>query len=155
MAWKIALGVQKILEDRWGADVYLTKKAANDPSSDELYTRYNKANNLNADVFVSIHLNGAASEQANGTETFYYPGSNRGLKLATSIHKQVINCLKLTDRGVKTETYAVLRYTDMPAALVEVCFLSNLKDEQFITSMDNIHKASEAIAQGIVDYFYA
>ena len=154
IAWKIACIVQDILMSRWNAKVTLTKQSEFDPTSDSLFSRYTIANDIGADCFVSIHLNGAEQTQANGTETFHSHGSKLGSLLATQIQKQLIACLGLTDRGIKQANFAVLRYTDMPAVLTEVCFLSNLQDTSFITKPHNVTKAAEAIAQGIVDYFY-
>jgi len=154
VAWKIACAVRDVLMFRWGARVVLTKLSVNDENSDKLFTRYGKANNIDADLFVSIHLNGAESKGANGTETYHCPGSFAGVKLANRIQRQLIACLGLRDRGVKTARYSVLTHTKMPAALTEICFLTNPEEEQFINQPENIQKAAEAIAQGIVDYFY-
>lgn len=154
VAWKIACSVQEILMYQWGAKVVLTKQAANDINSDSLSARWSKANDINADIFVSIHLNGAASAQANGTETYHYPDSTGGAKLAKAIQNQLVACLGLPNRGIKTAHFEVLAKSSMTAVLTEVCFLSNANEEQFIRQPHNIQKAAQAIAQGIVDYFH-
>ena len=152
LAWKISCKVEEILMLRWGARVIKTKQSENDPTSDSLSSRYNKANNAEADLFVSIHLNSAVNRSATGTETFFYPGSVKGAKLAACIQDQLVACMGLSNRGCKLANFTVLKYTQMPAALTEVGFISNFDEEMYIA--DNLDKAAEAIAQGIVDYFY-
>ena len=151
VAWDISNRVAAILQNRWGAAIVLTKSDVVDAPSDSLSYRASVANNAGADIFVSIHLN-AGSPAAHGTETFFYAGSDAGSKLAKSIQNQLVACLGLTDRGLKTANYAVLRLTDMTAVLTEVCFLSNYDEEEYINRDDIRQKAAEAIAQGIVDY---
>lgn len=154
LAWRISCKVRDLLAFKWGLKVVLTKQSENDPTSDSLSSRYSKSNALGADLFVSIHLNGA-TPQAHGIETYSAPGSQRGAVLAAQIQKQLVGCLKLTDRGVKTAEYSVLTQTDCPAALAEVCFITNPTEEAFINQEVNIQKAADAIAQGIIDYFYS
>lgn len=151
VAWDITNRVADILSNRWGATVVMTKKALNDYESDSLSYRAKVANNAGADIFVSVHLN-AGSPAAHGTETYYFQGSAAGKALADSVQTQLVACLGLTDRGLKTANYAVLRLTDMTAILTEVCFLSNPDEETYINRDDIRQKAAEAIAQGIVDY---
>lgn len=155
VAWKIACKVRDLLAFKWGLKVIMTKQSENDPTSDSLSSRYNKANDVGADLFVSIHLNAAENKTAKGTETFSAPGSKRGAVLAAQIQKQLVACLGLTDRGLKTANYSVLTQTDMPAALTEVCFITNTGDENFINQEANMDKAAAAIAQGIIDYFWS
>ena len=152
VAWDIANRIATILQNRWGAAVIMTKRDVVDAPSDSLSYRADVANRAGVDVFVSIHLN-AGSPTAHGTETYYFAGSKRGYNLAKSIQNQLVSCLGLTDRGVKTANYAVLRLTNMPAVLTEVCFLSNPDEEEYINRDDIRQKAAEAIAQGIVDFF--
>jgi N-acetylmuramoyl-L-alanine amidase len=152
LAWKISCKVEEILMVRWGVKVIKTKQSENDPSSDSLSSRYNKANNVEADLFVSIHLNSADNHSATGTETFFHRSTIKGTKLAECIQKQLVECLGLPDRGCKSANFAVLKYTKMTAALVEVGFISNREEEEYIAV--NLDTAAEAIAQGIVDYFY-
>lgn len=47
----------------------------------------------------------------------------------------------------------MIRYTDMPAVLVEVAFISNPEEEVLLASVDGRFKAAESIFQGVVKYF--
>ena len=108
------------------------------------------ANSLNADLFVSVHINSAASEQASGTETLCY-NKNR---LAEFIQKHLLSKLKLKDRGIKErKDLAVLNGTLMTAVLCELAFLSNKAEAEFIKTEKFIDLAAEAIVCGICEYF--
>ena len=74
----------------------------------------NAANQWNADYFVSIHCN-SYNTQANGTETYCYAKGTTAEKLANAIHARILKTFpELTNRGVKTASYSVLRNTKMP-----------------------------------------
>ena len=123
--------------------------------SDSLGEIVSDANNWDADVFLSIHCNSAASEQANGTETFYYYSSRYGKKLATCINNQLVNSLSLTDRGIKgaqprVNGLYVLSNTDAVAVLVETAFISNADDVVLLTEKKD--DFARAIARGVTDY---
>ena len=109
------------------------------------------ANAKSVDLFVSIHANASKNPFGNGTETYYYPNSVNGKKLATKIHNNLIK-LDLKDRGVKTANFAVLRLTKMPAALVETGFISHYTEEKQLNSEKFRHKVADAIMNGILDY---
>lgn len=110
------------------------------------------ANDWDADIFVSIHCNSAKAEEACGTETFAYAlDGGEGEKLATCIQDQIVDALNSVDRGVKANPELfVLKYTGMPAVLVELGFISNASDEELLaTQQDDF---ARAIARGVTDY---
>lgn len=110
------------------------------------------ANAWDADIFVSIHCNSAEADEACGTETFAYDlDGGEGEQLATCIQNQIVNALNMVDRGVKANPKLfVLRYTSMPAVLVELGFISNAGDERLL--MDHQDDFARAIARGVTDY---
>lgn len=110
------------------------------------------ANASGADIFVSLHCNAAENRNAEGTETFYHPASFKGQKLATKINDQLVG-LELTDRGIKNGDWLyVIKHTAMPAVLVELDFISNIEQEQFLASDDGQTDLAKAVARGITDY---
>jgi len=121
---------------------------------DSLYEVANTSNNLNADVFVSIHCN-AFNGAAHGTETWHYFTSKEGKKLAKCIQDQLIDSLGTTDRGIKgaepgRNGLYVLTHTDAVASLVEIAFIDNPDDADILKNrQDDI---ARAIARGITDY---
>lgn len=107
------------------------------------------ANDWGADIFVSIHCN-AANTTAQGTEVECY-GSGTGEQLAQCIQSQIVDSIGTTDRGVKyMPQLLVLKYTDMPAVLVEMAFIDNDDDAELLAGKQD--DFSRAIARGVTDY---
>ena len=117
----------------------------------ELSERANKANNIKADIFVSIHVNAAGNATANGVETFHYPTSSTGKKLASDIQGALVDSKVFkANRGVKSANFAVLRLTKMPAALVELGFITNVSDAQLLKTKKN--EMAQGVVNGILKY---
>ncbi|MCK9314399.1 MAG: N-acetylmuramoyl-L-alanine amidase, partial [Methanocorpusculum sp.] len=72
--------------------------------------------------------------------------------LAENLQRQLIAKLKRPDRGVKQNSYWVLKHTTMPSALVEVAFLSNPEEESLLQQEYFLDLAAQAIADGIAAY---
>lgn len=100
----------------------------NDVSVGEsLAARVNQANNWGADLYVSIHANCGGGH---GTEV--WTGSNSSRDIASKIVNNIA-ALGYTNRGVKVQGVDgghlyVLQNTDMPALLVEQCFVDSQSD---------------------------
>jgi len=72
--------------------------------------------------------------------------------LASRICRTVGGSCPLTNRGVKTAQFYVLKHTNMPSVLVEVCYLSNFYNEKQLEDPAFRRTVAGAIADGIVDY---
>lgn len=145
-ALKIALKVGQMLK-KHNVKVIYTRT---DDSYPSLTQRAELANKAKADYFVSIHLNSSTSPSAHGTETFSFKRGTVGEKLAQKIQSHLVKSIRLANRGVKQENLLVLKKTKMPAALVEVCFISNPKEEALLKSEAFLNKAAEGISRGIL-----
>jgi N-acetylmuramoyl-L-alanine amidase len=69
--------------------------------------------------------------------------------LATKVQKQMKDKVGMLDRGVKQAGFLVLYKTAMPSILIETGFLSNLKDEEFLSGV----QGQDYIASGIYRAF--
>lgn len=155
---KIGLKVRDMLQS-YGYTVIMTRDGDYHLDKDvdvDLRKRAAIANNNNADLFVSIHIN-SAGPTAKGSETYYHTTNTLGGKskaLATSIQNKLFNYLALSsfNRGVKTADFSVLRNTTMPAVLTEVAFISNPNEEALLITDAFQTKAAKAIVDGILDY---
>lgn len=146
---EVGLKVQKLLEDH-GYQVIMTRTGDYYVG---LYERADMANDANADFFLSIHFNSAASPTGNGLETFTHHDKDDGDKeLAKCIQEELLKVTGMRDRGVKTANFAVVRETDMEAALVELGFLSSEKDMAIIKSPGFTDRVAQAIYRGLVKY---
>ncbi|SMC44689.1 N-acetylmuramoyl-L-alanine amidase family protein [Sporomusa malonica] len=149
----VVLAIAKLLVEQLyeaGHEVWLTRTG--DIATDNLSFRAELANANQADMFVSIHANSVANKAAHGTETYYYPASVSGRRLAKCIQARLVTELDTVDRGVKAACFQVLRETNCPAVLVEVAFISNDTERRILKTYVCQLAAALAIASGIEDY---
>jgi N-acetylmuramoyl-L-alanine amidase len=141
----ISQQVASLLE-REGIQAILTRA---DDRGLELSTRVQLAQRANANYFVSIHANSLnmSRPDVNGVETFYY---NSGRELARSIQNSIMQSVDMNNRGVKQANFYVLRNTSMPAALVEVGFVTGRDDAAKLSDSGFRTTMAGAIARGIV-----
>lgn len=126
-----------------------------------LQERSNIANELNAAVFVSIHINSYVTSIPGGTETYFYAPLNdpelseqrdERTRLAKAIQTELVNSLQRENRGVKEANLSVLRNTMMPSALAEIVFISNPAEEALLQTTAFKDRAAQAIANGILSF---
>jgi len=137
-----------------GVKTILTRK--NERTLD-LQPRVIKANNLKANAFVSIHANATRGKRSdvNGLETYYYTGS-KGYSLAKYIHNEILTASSQSpDRGVRRSRFYVIRRTSMPAALVEIGFVTGMYDAALLRQKAYRDRMSFAIAKGILKHLNA
>jgi N-acetylmuramoyl-L-alanine amidase len=146
---------------RWGARTVMTRTrdlAGGDrpftTTADDLKARTDLANEVGADLFVSIHNNALGSPTGSGTETFhYYYSSEASRRLAREIQTELVLALGLPDRGVKEAGFYVLRNTAMPAVLVEGAFLTNAGDLALLADPVARERAARAVGRGVQRYW--
>lgn len=119
-----------------------------------LQERVDIANQLNADFFLSIHVNAGGGT---GLESFVYTGAGEHTKgLRTMIHAEIgkyLDAKGIFDRGPKFANFQVLRDTRMPAMLVECLFIDNAKDAALLRRDDILDGLAGAIVAGLVRAF--
>lgn len=169
----LTLDIAKLLQAdliKCGYQVILTRDTDRDM---DLVRRSDLANNLRSDLFISIHINHAESQSANGLETFYIapngiPSFNNhsstnnasdfaankfdgwNIILAYCVQGMLLECdSKMTDRGIKASRFAVLKNLNCPGILVECGFLSNADDCAKLVSRAYRAKLAESICRGI------
>lgn len=150
---KAALILQPMLEKK-GHEVLM---ARTEDVYVSLYDRVDMANDNEVDLVISLHANAASNSAAAGIETLYYSSprytSKEGKKMAGLAQKRLINVTDTPDRGIKgREKLWVLRKTDMPAILVEMGFITNLKEEKLLNEKEYLYLLMEAVAAGVDDY---
>ncbi|WP_404445606.1 N-acetylmuramoyl-L-alanine amidase [Sutcliffiella horikoshii] len=122
-----------------------------------LKERTDRANTWGAQAFVSIHANAFGNggwNTAQGIETFCpvatSPDSNR---LATIVHRGLIQATARKNRGIKSADFHVLRETNMASILCECGFMTNREEAQLLKSTSYRQTCALAIAEGVVEYF--
>ena len=100
---------------------------------------------------ISIHLNSFFRSYARGTETYYYKYKDK--RLAELIHKEMAKSLGLRDNGLKRSRLYILRYSKMPAALIEPAFMTNPEEAHKLKNPAFRQKIAESIYIGLKKYF--
>ena len=106
-------------------------------------------NKLNPELVVSFHCN-AFNEKVSGSEVLYWHRSTKGKKIAGIFQKQIKNCLKLPDRGIKAKTSEdrggyILRMTKAPCVILEPFFIDN--DSDLKTAQDKQTEYIDALVK--------
>lgn len=118
----------------------------------QLKERADMANSDGADLFISIHTNSWNTNDPNGIETYHYPGSIQGKKLATAVHNNLIKNTTHNNRGIKTGNFTVLKQTKVPAILCETGFITNDQDYKALQKDYIRFLKAYSIADGIRRY---
>jgi len=122
-----------------------------------LTDRTNYANSINADYFLSIHINASNNNTARGWESFVHNNaSQNSIKYQKVIHIEIMSYLKqfnIIDRGMKKANFAVLRNSKMPACLIENLFISSPNDAKFLKDDKFLDGLAESLVKGIVKAF--
>jgi N-acetylmuramoyl-L-alanine amidase len=99
-------------------------------------------------IFVSIHLNSAPREGANGIETYYY--SSKSASLAAALHSAIVRAAGSENRGVRRRGFYVIRRTTrVPAVLCECGFLTNRAEAKRLLTASHRQRIASAIAAAI------
>ena len=127
------------------------------------------ANRNRADLFLSIHINFAQNNRLlSGTETFH--ANKKGAKsivqashlernadkselLAWLLQKSYYESGRPADRGARASNLYVLLNTEMPAALTEVGFLSNVSDAAYLQSERGQKQIALDIYNALNEYY--
>ncbi|MCW3095349.1 MAG: N-acetylmuramoyl-L-alanine amidase [Chthonomonadaceae bacterium] len=151
----IALKLKDALE-ACGARVIMTRDRDVDVS---LTARTDLANNVGADLFVSIHNDSNGSpNSASGTSTYYHMQDASSRALATCVQEAVMNVTGLPSRGVLSDSimyhsgFAVLRQSQMPAVLCEVAYINNVRDRRKLIDDGFQQRVAQAICDGLRRY---
>ncbi|MEH2358150.1 N-acetylmuramoyl-L-alanine amidase [Nostoc sp.] len=125
-----------------GNEVVVCRPSSARTVTESLSKRCSTANSSKVDIYVSIHFN-CFNGQANGTEV--YATSDTGTKIAKPVLDEIVK-LGFFNRGVKSGSHLyVLKHTDMPAILVEGCFIDSQKD----MNLYNPEAIANAIVKGL------
>lgn len=143
----MVLKIAKKLEGIPNLQVKLTR---HDDTFMELNDRADFANQLNADIFVSVHANSFTKETVRGTETYYSRDESKAL--ADVLHGRILQATGFIDRNVRKNDLRVTKRTVMPAVLCEIGYLSSPEEEAALFTETLQLQTAEAIAAGIREY---
>jgi N-acetylmuramoyl-L-alanine amidase len=133
-------------EDAYVYD-YWSVKTATDRLKRDLQSRCDRANLEGADLFVSIHNNAGGS--ASGSESYRAPNDPLGQAFADDVQRGLVNSTGSKNRGVHSANFYVIRWSNMPAVLVECGFMSNPSELGRLRSTSYQARIADGIADGI------
>lgn len=115
------------------------------------------ANNISADIYISIHQNFSDVKSVNGMEVWYDGTDTQrdSKRLALLVSQQVARSTGAVEREVRGDAdFHVTGRTQMPSCLIETGFLSNKEERAKLTSQEYQEKIASGIVQGIEYYFH-
>lgn len=139
--------------------VYFTRKsdkALGNTVRSDIINRAKFINARNADIFLSIHLNGSDIESAKGVESYSRFLDEKSYLLAESIQDELSSIEYTKDRGIKEtneKSLGILRYTNITGVLLELGFITNSEDEKYLISEEGQDIIVYCILNGILNYF--
>lgn len=137
--------------------VYYTRTDDTNPSVEQ---RAALANEVEADLFISIHNNSTKSgfmSNTNGTVVMYSESDNSELSskhLAEICMDEVTGALGSRRAGLlKGDSIYIIRTSEMPVALIEVGFMTSREELDSLNDAEYQKKAAEGIYQAILRAF--
>ena len=134
------------------------------------------ANQLRADLFLSLHMNASEKTEVEGVESYVLTPSGqpstgrlrmvaadrkshrgngqdaRNTLLGFYVQRALVRALPTPDRGLKRARFAVLRDLEMPGALIEAGFISHAKEGRNLGSAGYRDRVADAITEGVLAY---
>jgi N-acetylmuramoyl-L-alanine amidase len=154
---RIAQFLEVLLVDK-GHTVFMTRRQTT-YFTPTLSTRADLANQVLADIFISLHTNADPDSdepgmpEGRGEEIWTYPGSVGGRKLAEALQDSIDKIIPNKKfRGIKEGNFAVLRKTKMPAVLIELGFIDSILDLEVLSNPKAHRGIAKLIAEGIENY---
>ncbi|MGF1481929.1 MAG: N-acetylmuramoyl-L-alanine amidase [Cyanophyceae cyanobacterium] len=143
--------LQQELEQR-GATVYMTRDTDEDVSLKE---RVDMIDEIQPAIALSIHYNALPDDgdalNTAGIGTFWY--HPQAHNLAVFMHNYLVETLDRPSYGVFWNNLALTRPHTAPAVLLELGFMINPVEFEWITNPQQQQQLAEAIAQGVVAWF--
>jgi N-acetylmuramoyl-L-alanine amidase len=162
LALKVSVALKAALDGKPHIKaVYLTRTADVTTAVVRFKWRTDVATAKDAQMFLCIHLNSAASTSATGHVAYYYPGPIAGesKKLCVSISSNYKAVPPRSSGGVISESHhiGIVKFGDpspvKAATLIEVGFVSNATDRGTLDT--NTAQVAKEIAAGVTAYIDA
>lgn len=121
-------------------------------NSSALDFRVNDATEWGADYFISLHINSFTSSSVTGLEVYTATGDSDGYAIGEKILNALVDSTKLRNRGMRDGSdLRVLQNATMPAALIEMGFISNESDAALLDDSPDLF--AKGVYNGILNYF--
>lgn len=126
----------------------------------DLYERAAFASKINADMFISLHMNSNNSSKINGTEVFYSADNNNtsstgfnSAELAKVLANNISTAINTKNRGATKSEFVVVKYNTVPAVLIELGYMTNASELEKLKNTEYQRKTAETIYNTVLDLF--
>jgi N-acetylmuramoyl-L-alanine amidase len=150
----VTLVVSQLIRDRLiarGATVYMTREGDADLYPQD---RVDMINQLEPAIALSIHYNALPDHgdaaHTTGVGTFWY--NAQAHSLAVFLHHYLVTTLDRPSYGVFWNNLALTRPTVAPSVLLELGFMINPEEFEWIIDPDEQGRLAEAIAEGVTQW---
>jgi N-acetylmuramoyl-L-alanine amidase len=113
------------------------------------------ANELGADLLISLHLDSHPSSAASGVAAYHYGQgeggvtSSLGERLAALVQREVVHRTGMVDCRIHAKTWDLLRLTRMPAVRLEVGYLTSPEDRQRLVDAHFRDRVVDAVVAAV------
>lgn len=151
---QIVKQLKKLMDGEKGVKVYYTRLSDRHV---ELENRVGLANELKADLFISVHQNalGTRYSSVRGTQVLYSEsnhGKKNSKKLAQLFLQKTVQAFQSEDKGlVKGDRIYIIRNSKVPVSLVEVGFMTNQTELKRLANTAIQKKVAKGIHDGIME----
>jgi N-acetylmuramoyl-L-alanine amidase len=143
---QIAKEIQQYNKEQDAFEVVLTRDSDNDLT---LAERIVKINELSPEMVISLHLNSSPKpETPNAGLEIYTQNSEKSKKLAEKISA------KFAVHSIEDRNLQILRESKVPAVLVELGFINNTRDRNYISSEKGRKEIAEKFTEVFKTYTY-
>ena len=156
ITYAVGVALADLLRQDPRFDVLLSRNSPSEilgtSNAQSLRLRTEAANNYGADAFISIHVNASDITSATGSEGYVFSRNGAAYELAEDIVENLTDATGYPDRGVFVRpSLYVLRKTSMPAVLVELGFITNPGEAEFMNNNPGLY--ARGIYNGLLDYY--
>ncbi len=124
---------------------------------EDLQARSDISNNLDADIFISIHHNADANNRDRNDLLMFYKMSdeNQSKDIARFLCSALEGYLKPERSALHPANFHVLRNTDAPAVLGEASFMTNKENEKMLSFQRTLAMEAQGYFMGLLNYYKA
>ena len=157
----VALELEEELESRGYLVIQVRRDADVKISNSE---RAVLANQIEADILIRLHANGADDNSVKGADVFCISKDNPYVK--TDIYdecKSLAECVldaytevnpKIKKNKIReSDEYTGLNWCEVPSIILEMGYMTNEEDDEYLNDDKNLRYIAKGIANGIDEYF--
>ncbi len=155
LAKDVSLSVSKLLRDELvlrGAIVVMTRE---DDIELSLSDRQAMIDQQEPAIAITIHYTAVPddgdAENSKGIRTFWY--HSQAHSLAVFLHNYLVNQLERSSMGVFWNNLALTRPSTAPSVVMELGFMTNPEEFEWIVNTNEQKKLARVLADGIVEWF--